>query len=92
LDAHSRYGADNDIFFSPSSFFIKNKTGELLLFKAGRQPAFTEMKPSETLPLDFQKHQRSEFEMRGGGHVGMSGLGTDELNEFEGMPSGSEEM
>lgn len=33
--------------------FIKNKTGEILLFKAGRQPAFTEMQANETLPLDF---------------------------------------
>ena len=41
---------------SNSINFIKNKTGELLLFKAGRQPAFTEMQANEIRPLDFQKH------------------------------------
>jgi hypothetical protein len=41
------------IFFSPSSYFIKNKTGELLMFMAGKKPAFTELQPNEILPLDF---------------------------------------
>jgi len=41
------------ILFSPSSFFIKNKTGELLMFMAGKKPAFTELQPNEVLPLDF---------------------------------------
>lgn len=37
-----RSGSGN-INFNPSSFYIKNQTGELLLFKTGRQPAFTEL-------------------------------------------------
>ena len=49
-DARARH---HELFFSPSSYFIKNKTGEILLFKAGREPAFTEMQPNETLPLVF---------------------------------------
>ena len=37
--------------------YIKNKTGEILLFKTGRQPAHTEMQANEPLlPLDFQKN------------------------------------
>jgi hypothetical protein len=43
------------MFFSPSSYFIKNKTGELLMFMASKKPAFTELQPNETLPLDFNK-------------------------------------
>jgi hypothetical protein len=31
------------LIYSTSTFFIRNKTGEVLLFKAGRQPAYTEM-------------------------------------------------
>jgi hypothetical protein len=31
------------IFFSPSSYFIKNKTGELLMFMASKKPAYTEL-------------------------------------------------
>jgi hypothetical protein len=45
--------AGNTVFFSPSSYFIKNKTGELLMFMAGKKPAFTELQPNEVLPLDF---------------------------------------
>lgn len=45
-----------DSFMQSNSLnYIKNKTGEMLLFKPGRQPAFTEMQANETLPLDFQK-------------------------------------
>ncbi len=50
----------NFVIFSPSSYFIKNKTGELLMFMAGKKPAFTELQPNEMLPLDFQKHQLDE--------------------------------
>ena len=46
---------DSSFLQSNSLNFIKNKTGEILLFKPGRQPAFTEMQANETLPLDFQK-------------------------------------
>ena len=31
------------LFMSMSLNYIKNKTGEILLFKTGRQPAHTEM-------------------------------------------------
>lgn len=41
-DFTKRNGSGN-INFNPSSFYIKNSTGELLLFKTGRQPAFTEL-------------------------------------------------
>ena len=59
-DADARARQHQELFFSPSSYFIKNKTGEILLFKAGREPAFTEMQPNETLPLVFQKEQASD--------------------------------
>ena len=45
--------ASDFLMMSHSTNFIKNKTGEILLFKAGKQPAFTEMPTNETLPLDF---------------------------------------
>ena len=42
------------LFMSMSLNYIKNKTGEILLFKTGRQPAHTEMQANEPLlPLDF---------------------------------------
>ena len=45
------------LYISMSLNYIKNKTGEILLFKTGRQPAHTEMQANEPLlPLDFQKH------------------------------------
>jgi hypothetical protein len=53
----SDYTNENEIYLSTATNFIKNKTGEILLFKAGRQPAFTEMQANETLPLDFQRNQ-----------------------------------
>lgn len=50
------------VFFNASTYFIKNKTGELLMFMAGKKPAFTEMQPNEILPLDFAKHTFEEYE------------------------------
>lgn len=32
-----------EINFNPSLYFIKNSTGELLLFKTAKQPIFTEL-------------------------------------------------
>jgi len=49
----SKTDINDQLIYSTSSFFIRNKTGEALLFKAGKQPAFTEMQNNETLPLDF---------------------------------------
>ena len=49
---------ENETILSTSLNYIKNKTGEILLFKTGRQPAHTEMQANEPiLPLDFQKNQ-----------------------------------
>lgn len=68
LNGESKMSAAQQAQYNPKSFFsnkeavalqstslnfIKNKTGEILLFKSGRQPAFTEMQANETLPLDF---------------------------------------
>ena len=40
--------------FSASSYFIKNSTGEILMFKTPNQTAFQEILPDEEYPLDFQ--------------------------------------
>ena len=42
-EAFEKRSGSGNINFNPSSFYIKNQTGELLLFKTGRQPAFTEL-------------------------------------------------
>ena len=72
------------VFFNASTYFIKNKTGELLMFMAGKKPAFTEMQPNEILPLDFAKHTFEEY-----GHTAEDLDNTDGSNRclFEGVPS-----
>ncbi len=72
------------LFFNASTYFIKNKTGELLMFMAGKKPAFTEMQPNEILPLDFAKHQFEEYTQ-----TAEELDNTDGSNKglFEGVPS-----
>jgi hypothetical protein len=43
--------------YQASSYFIKNSTGEILLFKTINQKAFQEIQPDEEYPLDFQSLQ-----------------------------------
>lgn len=79
--------AGNDtqnLFFNASTFYIKNKTGELLMFMAGKKPAFTEMQPNEILPLDFNKVAFEEYEQ-----AAEDLDNTDGSNRglFEGVPS-----
>ena len=38
-----RSNMSKEINFNPSLYFIKNSTGELLLFKTAKQPVFTEL-------------------------------------------------
>lgn len=53
-----------------------------MLFKAGRQPAFTELQANDTMPLEFLKHEEevsqrfAEFES-----------GEESGKFFEGVPS-----
>lgn len=42
-----------NINFNPSLFYIKNSTGELLLFKTQKQPAFNELQAEEVSELEF---------------------------------------
>ena len=43
IDKGMTQNFENETIMSTSLNYIKNKTGEILLFKTGRQPAHTEM-------------------------------------------------
>lgn len=82
---HKRHGK-RDIDFNPSSFNIKNNTGEMLLFKTSKQPAFAELQPEEVQELEFDnkkefnedvaakvKHESGEDEIIDEGQMGKVG-------------------
>jgi hypothetical protein len=44
--------------YNASSYFIKNSTGEILLFKTTKQKAYNEIQADEEYPLDFQTYEK----------------------------------
>ena len=70
--------------------YIKNKTGEILLFKTGRQPAHTEMQANEPLlPLDFQKNiaENTSHHLSGTGETDKEGTLFDGINSSDMQPN-----
>jgi hypothetical protein len=48
-------------FWRPSTYLIKNKTGELILFMASKKQPYTELHPNVELPLDFHRYVPDEI-------------------------------
>ena len=80
------------MIFSPSAFFIKNKTGEMLMFMAGKKPAFTELQQNEILPLDFARpesrceHETEAFEIDGSSKEIFEGVPSSDLQPNSDTP------
>jgi hypothetical protein len=66
-----------DNLYNLSNYFIKNATGEILLFKTVSQKTFQEIQPDEEYPIDFQINQLvTELDLQLKAQTSMSQMAT----------------